>query len=157
MPALVNARHERFSQLVATGKSHGQAYEDCGYSCRSRNSRDAAAFRLFRNCKITRRIAELQKHAVENTDITIVGLIREAADIQLAAQRAGNLSAAIAALTAKAKLAGFWIERREQENTNLNYSISDQLPSEDEWQRERCEWASAADTLDTNRTNSTHR
>jgi hypothetical protein len=47
MPALVNARHERFAQEVAKGKSHGQAYEDCGYSCRSRNSRDAAAFRFL--------------------------------------------------------------------------------------------------------------
>jgi len=137
MPALVNARHERFAQEVAKGKSRGQSYEDCGYSCRTRDSRDAAAFRLFRNCKIRARIAELQKHAVENTDITIVGLIREAADIQLAAQRASNFSAAIAALTAKAKLAGFWIERSESENVNLNYTLSDQLPTESQWEAER--------------------
>jgi hypothetical protein len=137
MPALVNARHERFAQEVAKGNSHGQSYEVCGYSCRSHNSRDAAAFRLFRNCKIRRRIAELQKYAVENTDITIVGLIREAADLQLAAQRAGNLSAAIAALTAKAKLAGLWVEKTESENTNLNYAISDQLPTEEQWEAER--------------------
>ena len=51
MPALVNARHERFAQEVAKGKSHGQSYEDCGYSCRSHNSRDAAAFRLFRSAR----------------------------------------------------------------------------------------------------------
>ena len=137
MPALVNARHERFAQLIAQGKSRGQSYVDCGYSCRSHNSRDAAAFRLFRSDKIRRRIAELQKHAVENTEITIVGLIREAADIQLAAQRAGNLSAAIAALTAKAKIAGLWVEKTENENTNLHYALSDQLPTEQQWELER--------------------
>jgi hypothetical protein len=137
MPALVNARHERFAQEVAKGSSYGQAYGICGYSCRSYNNRDSAAFRLSRNDKVRRRIAELQKHAVENTDITIVGLIREAADIQLAAQRAGNLSAAIAALTAKAKIAGLWVEKTESENTNLNYAISDQLPTEEQWEAER--------------------
>jgi len=137
MPALANARHERFAQEVAKGKSRGQSYEDCGYSCRSHNSRDAAAFRLFRNDKIRRRIAELQKYAVENAEITIVGLVREAAEIQRDAIRKGNHSAAIAALTAKAKLCGLWVERTETENVNLNYVICDTLPSEAQWQAER--------------------
>ena len=137
MPALANARHERFAQEVAKGKSRGQSYENCGYSCRSRNSRDAAAFRLFRSDKIRRRIAELQQHAIEDTAVTIVGLIREAAAIQVAAQRAGNHSAAVAALIAKAKIAGLWVEKAELENTNLNYVICDELPSEQQWIEER--------------------
>ena len=66
----------------------------------------------------------------------------------------GNLSTAIAALTAKAKLAGFWIERREQENTSLNYSISDQLPSEDEWEREDVGWLNLIRVPQTLRSNS---
>jgi len=57
--------------------------------------------------------------------------------VNIDAQRAGNLSAAIAALSAKAKLAGFWIERREQANTNFNYVICDTLPTEEQWEAER--------------------
>jgi hypothetical protein len=49
----------------------------------------------------------------------------------------GNHSAAVAALIAKAKIAGLWVEKTESENTNLNYVMSDQLPSEQQWIEER--------------------
>lgn len=51
--------------------------------------------------------------------------------------RNGNQSAAVAALTAKAKIAGLWVEKTESENTNLNYAITDQLPTEQQWEAER--------------------
>jgi hypothetical protein len=34
---------------------------------------------------------------------------------------------------AVAKLAGFWVERTEAQNTNMNYAISDKPMSEEEW------------------------
>jgi hypothetical protein len=40
-------------------------------------------------------------------------------------------AAAITALIAKAKLAGFWIERSE--NNNVHYAISDKPMSNEEW------------------------
>jgi hypothetical protein len=40
-------------------------------------------------------------------------LIREAGEIQAAAIAAGQMAAAVSALTAKAKIAGKWIERKE--------------------------------------------
>ena len=42
-------------------------------------------------------------------------------------------SAAIAALIAKAKLAGRWIDRAEQRNTNVVYAVSDKPMTEGEW------------------------
>ena len=54
--------------------------------------------------------------------MTIDALIREAADIQQKATDGRQYSAAIAALIAKAKLAGRWVERTEQNNTNVNYA-----------------------------------
>jgi hypothetical protein len=45
-------------------------------------------------------------------------LIREAAAIQQKAIDGRQYSAAITALIAKAKLAGRWVERTEQNNTN---------------------------------------
>ena len=68
------------------------------------------------------------------TDIDhIETLIREAADIQQKATDGRQYSAATAALIAKAKLAGRWVERTEQNNTNINYAVSDQPMSEQEW------------------------
>ena len=65
--------------------------------------------------------------------MTLDGLIREAAGIQQNAFDARQYSAAIAALTAKAKLAGFWIERGEHNNMNVNYAVSDEPLSETDW------------------------
>ena len=71
-------------------------------------------------------MAEFQDAAAAETQITIESLIKEAADIQERATKAGQFSAAIAALTAKAKLCGKWVDRTEQKNTNVNYVVSDQ-------------------------------
>jgi ribosomal protein L24 len=79
------------------------------------------------------RVAELQDAAAAETQITIESLIKEAADIQKRATKAGQHSAAIAALIAKAKLAGRWMDRTEQRNTNVNYVVSDQPMTEEEW------------------------
>jgi hypothetical protein len=89
------------------------------------------------NCSIQGRVAELQGAAAEETQITIEGLIVEAAEIQRLATAAGQHSAAIAALIAKAKLAGRWIERSEQKNSNVNYVMSDQPMTDEEWAVDR--------------------
>jgi hypothetical protein len=139
MPAigpLSNARHERFALLVAQGRALSDAYLACGYAGNKR-SIDSNASRLMMVDKIRRRVAALQRQAVEQANVTIEGLVSEAGAIQRAAMMEGNHNAAVAALTAKAKLAGLWIERSTSENLNVSYSISDQLPSEDDWQRER--------------------
>ena len=78
-------------------------------------------------------MAELQEAAATETQITIESLINEAADIQKRATKAGQYSAAIAALIAKAKLAGRRMDRTEQKNTNVNYIVSDQPMTEEEW------------------------
>jgi hypothetical protein len=91
----------------------------------------------MRNVDIRQRIGQLQRQAADSENITVASLIQEAATIQRDASRAGNHSAAVAALTAKAKIAGLWIEKTENENLNLHYAISDQLPTEEQWEAER--------------------
>jgi pyruvoyl-dependent arginine decarboxylase (PvlArgDC) len=80
------------------------------------------------------RTRELQKVAVQKAGITVEGLIAEAATAQQRAMELGQMSACVAALTAKAKIAGTWIERAETENKNVNenYAISDAPMSEEE-------------------------
>jgi hypothetical protein len=125
---LKNPRHERFSQELAIGKSADEAYRAAGYK-----SDRAHASRLAANSNIRARVTELQNVTAEKAGVTLNSLIGEAADIQQSAVKAQAYSAAVAALTAKAKLAGLWIERGEHSNTNVNYAVSDEPLSEGEW------------------------
>jgi len=132
MAPLRNTKHERFAQELAEGKSTSEAYEAAGYK-----PDRAHASRLATNGRIQGRVAELQNAAAAETQVTVESLISEAADIQEHATKAGQYSAAIAALIAKAKLVGRWVERSEQKNSNVNYVMSDQPMTEEEWAAER--------------------
>jgi hypothetical protein len=132
MGPLRNVKHERFAQELAEGKSMSEAYEKAGYK-----PNRSHASRLVAKGNIKGRVAELQDAAAAETQITIESLIEEAADIQERATKAGQFSAAIAALTAKAKLSGKWVDRAEQRNSNVQYVISDQPMTEEEWAAER--------------------
>ena len=113
MPLLDNPRHEIFAQELAKGATATYAYASAGY-----RGDHTAASRLSTNVNIQGRVAELQSVVAAHTEISIESLIREAADIQRAAMASGQCSAATSALILKAKLAGLWVEKRE--NTNCN-------------------------------------
>jgi phage terminase small subunit len=115
MPALDNPKHERFAQELAKGKTQAEAYAEAGYKPSEQN-----ASRLTRNDKVQTRVAEIQSRAVIRTEITLASLMEEAAEIQAAALKANQHSAAIAALTAKAKLAGLWTDKVENTNRNVD-------------------------------------
>lgn len=119
MSALANAKHEKFAQELSKGKSQAEAYASAGYSPSEQN-----ASRLTRNDKVQARVAELQNSGAVRVEVTIASLIEEAASIQKAAQADKQHSAAVAALTAKAKLAGLWVDKSENENVNTNYVVS---------------------------------
>lgn len=132
MPALQNQKHERFAQELSKGKSQAEAYAEAGYAPSEPN-----ASRLTRNDKIRARVAEIQNRAVVRTEITLASLMAEAAEIQAGALEAKQYSAATAALTAKAKLAGLWVERSENENVNTNYVVSgDPVDNVEDWEAE---------------------
>lgn len=115
MAALSNPKHERFAQGLAKGKSQAEAYAEAGYTPSEPN-----ASRLSRNDKVQARVAELQDRGAIRAEVTIASLIQEAADIQEAAKADKQYSAATAALTAKAKLAGLWIDKNENTNRNVD-------------------------------------
>ena len=108
MPILTNPKHERFAQELAQGKSASEAYELAGYAPNDGNS-----IRLKGNERVSARVRELQGKVAADAEVTVQSLLREAAEIQQAAKEAGQMSAAVAALTAKAKIAGKWIDRKE--------------------------------------------
>lgn len=115
MPALDNPKHEKFAQELSKGKSQIEAYAIAGYT-----PSEPHASRLASSGKVQARIAELLNAGSLRVEVTIASLIQEAADIQTAAKADKQYSAATAALTAKAKLAGLWVDKAENTNRNVD-------------------------------------
>ncbi|KEA07133.1 terminase small subunit [Rhizobium rhizogenes] len=65
MPVLKNARHEKFAQAVAKGKSATEAYEEAGYKPDRKN-----AARLTTNDDIRRRVDEIKSRVAEKAEWT---------------------------------------------------------------------------------------
>jgi len=63
MPALPNAKHERFVLELLAGKSQSEAYLAAGYSAKSVAVASAAATRLLKDPTIAARLEELQAAA----------------------------------------------------------------------------------------------
>ncbi len=131
MGPLSNARHERFAQALAQGKTNVEAHEIAGFK-----PNDGNASKLASRPEVQARVKEITGKGADRAAVTIESLIREAGELQDAAKAEGQISAAVAALTAKAKLAGLWIERGEHQNTNVNYAVSDEPPTEEDWAAE---------------------
>lgn len=115
MTALANPKHERFAQELAKGKTADEAYVIAGYK---ENRGNAATLKA--NQSILDRVQELQTVASMRVEVTVASLIKEAGDIQAAAMQEKQLSAASAALTIKAKLAGLWVDKSENTNRNVD-------------------------------------
>jgi phage terminase small subunit len=137
VPTLRNPRHEKFAQELAAGKTADAAYVLAGY----RENRSNAA-RLNANQDIQKRVAEIQSVGAERAAITVESLIAESARKKAMADK-GGAAAAVAAITAKAKLAGLWRDKVAVTDPSgekaPRYIISDRPMTEEEWARERCE------------------
>ena len=128
MPTLPNPRHEKFAQALTEGKTASSAYEQAGYS---RN--DGNAVRLKGNEKIKSRVSELQGQGAERAVVTLQSLIVEADEIKARALAKGHYSAAVSALTVKAKLSGHWVDRSENQTSNVIKTISSEPLTTEEW------------------------
>ena len=72
MPALLNAKHEHFCQLIAGGLSATKAYINAGYSAAGAST---SASRLLQNAEVRARASEL-KAAVSSTAIERIAVDR---------------------------------------------------------------------------------
>lgn len=91
MPALKNAKHEKFAQGLAKGLTASEAYVAAGY----KESRSAAS-RLSTNVNIEARVAELVGKGAERAEATVERVIQEMArlgfsDIRKAFTSSGQL------------------------------------------------------------------
>lgn len=107
MPVLPNARHERFAQALAAGKTADEAYQIAGY----KQSRPAAS-RLSTNVNVKARVADLLSKAADKADVT-----REIIADMLRADRAlardlSQAGAAVRATESLGKLYGHYVEHK---------------------------------------------
>lgn len=104
-----NARHERFAQERAKGKSQSAAYKLAGF-----RPDDGAASRLSGNIKVRARIAELQSRSAEKALVTVEKLtdrLLKIAEKGEDSAEAPLLSVARASIMDAAKLNGLIVDR----------------------------------------------
>jgi len=108
MPALANARQERFCQLVKQGIPPYRAYPLAGY-----RPDNGAPYRLSENIRVKRRLTELTRHIAVKTRVTVESITNELDRIRDGAEGALQYGAARSAVETKAKLHGLLVERKE--------------------------------------------
>lgn len=111
MPALPNARHERFAQELAKGKSQTDAYMSAGY----KEDRHGAS-RLATKDNIKARVSEIVERGAVRAEITVASiterLVRIGDKAEALAEPAG-LSVARQATMDTAKLHGYLKDKIE--------------------------------------------
>jgi phage terminase small subunit len=113
MGILTNPRHELFAQELAKSKSASEAYTLAGY----RPCRQNAA-RLTTNNDIRARFAELQAEIAKENVVSIGSLLVELEEARQKASNLDQLSAAVRAIEAKAKISGLLTQRIEVTEVN---------------------------------------
>jgi len=104
MPPLSNARHERFAQELAKGKTQEQAYIDAGYE--PDNARSQASRLMSTNANISARVAEIQGKAAKKVELTLADIIEELQEARELSRVNGQGAAMVSASKAKAELLG---------------------------------------------------
>lgn len=113
MPVLSNARHERFAQEIAKGKTADEAYQLAGFKPNRGN-----ATTLKANQSISKRVAEIQGRAAEKAAVSIQSLTDELEEARGIAIAEKQSSAAVAATLGKAKLHGLLIDKKQHAGPN---------------------------------------
>lgn len=133
MPALANAKHERFAQEIAKGANQTEAYTSAGY----KGDRTAAC-RLATNVNIQARIAELLNRAATRTEITVASITDRLLKIAAkgeASEDAPLLAVARASLMDAAKLNGLVVDKSLTATTSLE-ELLDRIDGADSPHRE---------------------
>lgn len=102
---LKNARHERFAQELAKGKSQVDAFQLAGFSATGAAAR-ANSSRLLTDANVSARVEELKSRAAEKTIVTIADIAQQLDEDRKFARELKQASAAVSASMGKAKVLG---------------------------------------------------
>ena len=130
MSVLPNAKHERFSQELAKGKTADEAYVLAGYK---ENRGNAATLKAKQN--ILDRVQELQTRGAIRAEVTVASILAELEEARALANKIEQPSPMVAASMGKAKIAGLLIERNEHTGKDGGPIQTEELRARDEVHR----------------------
>jgi len=136
MPALDDARREKFCIEVASGRTHSDAYR-LVYKTATKANTASNATRLSKENEVILRIRELQDEQRRRIGVSLDHLLRELNAAYRLGRRNKQAGAMVQASMAKAKLLGFVVDRAEVEGTMrrpLRTPSEVKTMSLDEWQ-----------------------
>lgn len=107
MPAISNARHERFAQALASGMTADAAYEEAGYKPNRGN-----ASTLKANQSILDRVAEFQEAGAKSVAIDKAWVLKQLQENHTDAKEAGQYSASNKALELIGVEIGMFVKRQ---------------------------------------------
>jgi phage terminase small subunit len=102
---LKNARHERFAQELAKGKSQSEAYKLAGYDATG-NAAEVNAARLLRNAQVSARVGQLKQRAAEKVIVTVADIAQQLDEDRQFVRELKQAAAAVSASMGKAKVLG---------------------------------------------------
>lgn len=105
---LKNARHERFAQELAKGRSQLKSYTLAGYK-----PDDGAAARLSGNVRVQERVAELKSRAAEKAIVTVADIAKQLDQDRAFAKKCAAPAAMVSATLGKAKVLGLIVEKHD--------------------------------------------
>ena len=108
MPPLNNQRHERFAQALFEGRTADESYALAGYK-----PNDGNCIRLKGNERVKARLSELQAQAAKKSEVTVASLLDELEHARSRADGLDQLSAAVKAISEKAKISGLLVQKIE--------------------------------------------
>lgn len=108
MPVLTNARHEKFCQERAKGKTFAEAYALAGFA-----PDDGNATKLGAKPHIQERVREITGNAARRAEVSIASIIEELEESRLLAMSIKQPAPAVSASLGKAKVAGLLIDKTE--------------------------------------------
>jgi terminase small subunit-like protein len=125
---LRNPRHEKFSQLVASGIKPQEAYISVGYKPTGAKQ---AASRLLTNVDVRQRVSELQEAAARSTADSVIlnreRVLNRLSQLSHEAQLRGQYSAATRCEELIGKEIGMFVDRRVEWDGDPNKLTDEQL------------------------------
>ena len=148
--AKLQPRQEKYAQNIAKGMSQHEAYLKAGYDCSPEYARTAAS-RLSTNVNVKKRIEELTAKAAEKAELTTAHFAKRLERLAAAAERQAvqtDEDTGEEVITSKdasdiarmcsmdaAKLLGLIIDRSQIESENVNFIMSDEPLTDEEWEQ----------------------
>lgn len=127
MPRLKNLKHEKFAQLIASGKTLSDSYLEAGFLAKGRGAQVNNGSRLRNRPDVSARIEELVIQGARKAQVGAADVIQMLLEDRKLARELGQAGPAIRADELLGKAAGLFIDRRELRISVLDDLSPDQL------------------------------